>query len=142
MFTGPPRFEHLLVNSALLLLVGLPLEMTHGCGRVALVFVPGPFLYYISQKEQWCSKCGCQRAIFVYRCAACLPCLLTVEALWVFGRISKCRTFTRLQNLVFVTKKYFDFDLFLRLVVLLGCMPSPRPTWPPSSSTGARIPSF
>ena len=49
MFTGP-RFEHLLVNSALLLLVGLPLEMTHGCGRIALVFVPGPFLYFISQK--------------------------------------------------------------------------------------------
>ena len=48
MFTAP-RFEHLLVNSALLLLVGLPLEMTHGCGRIALVFVPGPFLYYISQ---------------------------------------------------------------------------------------------
>ena len=86
MFSGPPRFEHLLVNSALLLLVGLPLEMTHGCGRVALVFVPGPFLYYISQKEQWFSKCGWQRAIFFYRCAACLPCLLTVKALWVFGR--------------------------------------------------------
>ena len=48
MFTGS-RLEHLLVNSALLLLVGLPLEMTHGCGRIALVFVPGPFLYYISQ---------------------------------------------------------------------------------------------
>ena len=48
MFTGP-RFEHLLVNSALLLLVGLPLEMTHGCGRIFLVFVPGFFLYYISR---------------------------------------------------------------------------------------------
>ena len=38
-----PRIEHLLVNIALLLLVGLPLEMTHGGGRVSLVFIPGSF---------------------------------------------------------------------------------------------------
>ena len=36
-----PRIEHLVVNIALLLLVGLPLEMTHGGGRVALVYIPG-----------------------------------------------------------------------------------------------------
>ena len=85
MFTAP-RFEHLLVNSALLLLVGLPLEMTHGCGRIALVFVPGPFLYYISQNGSGVQNADGQIAIFVYRCVGCLPCLLTVKALWVFGR--------------------------------------------------------
>ena len=43
-----PRIEHLLVNIVLLLLVGLPLEMTHGGGRVALVFVPGFHLIFLN----------------------------------------------------------------------------------------------
>ena len=133
MFTAP-RFEHLLVNSALLLLVGLPLEMTHGCGRIALVFVPGPFLYYISQNGS-----GVQNA------DGRLPYLFigVLGASLVYSLSKPCGSLVgHFQTLNLACLPLKDFSSLPRLVVLLGCTPSPRPTWPPSSSTGAKTLSF
>jgi len=58
--------EHLLVNILLLLLVGFPLEMTHGSCRVALVFIPGvlvaSLLYSVSKPCG--SLVGCSAGVY------------------------------------------------------------------------------